>query len=105
MKWAVSDPYAKRMAVELGRYPVRTQLYEDPALQSDPLLRPVYDQLKRARPYKLEAYVQANDTLKNVVKSAFDAGKDLNQVLSLAQAELQQKIDEVEQAGSGAATP
>ncbi len=105
MKWAVSDPYAKRMAVELGRYPVRTELYEDPALQSDPLLRPFYDQLKRARPYKLEAYVQANDTWKNVVKSTFDPSMDLNQVLDQAQVELQQEIDEVEQAVSGSGKP
>lgn len=105
MKWAVSDPYAKRMAVELGRYPVRTQLYEDPALQSDPLLRPFYDQLKRARPYKLEAYVHANDTWKNLVRSTFDPSADLTVELERAQADLQREIDEVEQATSASSTP
>ncbi len=98
MKWAVADPYAKRLAVELGRYPVRKHLYEDPEITQDPLLEPFFDQLKRAHPYKLEAYVQAVDTWEKVIKSVFDPSADLYQELQIAQQEMQREIDEVEAA-------
>lgn len=96
MKWMVAPPYAKRMALEQGRFPVRTDMYNDPDLRQDPLLTAFYDQLKRARPYKLEAYRNANDTWSEIVKSAFEPNVDLERLVSEAQITLQQQIDEVE---------
>jgi ABC-type glycerol-3-phosphate transport system substrate-binding protein len=96
MKWAVSEPYAMRLALELGRYPVRTALYDNAELQSEPLLQPFYDQLKRARPYKLEAYRGANQTWMATVRTVFEPGTDLQQVLRDAQIKVQREIDEVE---------
>lgn len=98
MKWAIAEPYAKRMAIELGRYPVRTRLYEDPDLTRDQLLRPFFEQLKTARPYKLEAYDEANVIWQETVKAAFDPGADLDAMVRDAQRRIQQSIDAVEQA-------
>ncbi|HZG68431.1 MAG TPA: extracellular solute-binding protein, partial [Herpetosiphonaceae bacterium] len=71
MKWAVSDPYALRMAQEMGRYPVRSAIYEDPFFKSEPLLLPFLEQLKTARPYKLEAYATASTIWSNAVHDVF----------------------------------
>jgi ABC-type glycerol-3-phosphate transport system substrate-binding protein len=98
MKWAVADPYAKRMALEQGRYPVRTRLYDDPALRSDPLLQPFFEQLRTARPYKLEAYYNADQTWKQTVRDVFDPSVDLDQTIARAQTLIQQQIDDVENA-------
>ncbi|WP_025745650.1 ABC transporter substrate-binding protein [Kallotenue papyrolyticum] len=98
MKWAVADPYARRLASELGRYPVRTRLYEDPAMRSDPLLQPFFEQLTTARPYKLEAYQRANELWKAAVSAVFDPNADLDAVIRQTQDGIQAAIDEVEQA-------
>lgn len=100
MKWAVSEPYAMRLAVEQGRYPVKTRFYDNPELQTDPLLKPFYEQLKYARPYKLEAYRSANDTWTEISKAAFDPTQNLDEVIRAAQQRIQQQIDDVEAAAS-----
>jgi ABC-type glycerol-3-phosphate transport system substrate-binding protein len=98
MKWMVAEPYAKRLALELGRYPVRTALYDDPDLQKDALLRPFFTQLKSARAYKLEAYDQANEVWKEAVRSLLDPALSVDEILTKAQAQAQEEIDEVEAA-------
>lgn len=102
MKWAVSDRYAKRMALEQGRYPVRTRLYNDPELQKDPLLKPFFDQLTRARPYPLEAYRKANLAWVDMMKNVFDPAEppDIKKLLQKTQHEVQNYIDEVEAAST-----
>ncbi len=60
MKWFISDKYAIRLAEEMGRHPVKTHLYEN-ELYQDPLLQPFIETLQYAKPYKLEAYPEAND--------------------------------------------
>lgn len=98
MKWAVAEPYALRMALEQGRYPVKTAYYQRPELQADPLLVPFYEQLKTARPFKLEAYIRANDTWEQTVRQALDPATDLATLLRDAQARIQREIDETETA-------
>ena len=98
MKWATSDRYARRLAAEMGRYPVKTAQYNDPSLKGDPLLRPFIDQLGRARPYRFEAYRGANNAWIEAVRAAFQPGVDIPAILREAQAKAQASIDEVEAA-------
>ena len=100
MKWAVAEPYALRLALELGRYPVKSEYYSRPELQADPLLAPFYEQLKTARPYKLEAYLRANDTWEATVRDALAPQADLAALLRDAQAKIQREIDETEAAAT-----
>lgn len=100
MKWSIADRYAKRMALELGRYPVRSRLYQDPDLLQDPLLKPFFDQLTRAKPYRLEAYRNANDAWVEMMKDVFNESEDIEQLLQSTQIEVQQYIDEVEAAST-----
>ncbi len=92
MKWAVADKYALRMAKEMGRYPVRSALYEDPFFKSEPLLFPFLEQLKTARPYKLEAYPTANDIWIEVVRELSTPGGDVDVLINVAQKEVQQAV-------------
>ncbi len=96
MKWAVSDKYARRLALEMGRYPVKRAQYQDPALQTDPLLQPFFAQLRQARPYQLDAYLGADNAWKAVVRSVFQPDADIPSLLAEAQQQAQQAIDEVE---------
>lgn len=98
MKWAVAEPYAMRMALELGRYPVKTRFYDNPEFQQDPLLTPFFEQLKRARPYKLEAYRLANDTWNAIVQDTLSPNTDIEKLVQDAQVTIQQQIDEMEAA-------
>jgi ABC-type glycerol-3-phosphate transport system substrate-binding protein len=92
MKWAVSDRYALRMAKEMGRYPVRATLYDDPYFQSEPLLLPFLEQLKTARPYKLEAYATASNIWSKAVRDTFTPGANVDVIMSNAQREAQRAI-------------
>jgi ABC-type glycerol-3-phosphate transport system substrate-binding protein len=93
MKWAVSDGYAMRMAQEMGRYPVRGALYDDPYFTGEPLLRPFLEQLKTARPYKLEAFAAANQIWDQAVRDSFAPGSDVEAILRAAQQQAQQALD------------
>jgi ABC-type glycerol-3-phosphate transport system substrate-binding protein len=93
MKWAVSDRYALRMAQEMGRYPVRTALYDNPYFKSEPLLLPFLEQLKRARPYKLEAFAAASQAWEGAVRGIFVPGANPAALLAEAQRKAQQAID------------
>ena len=93
MKWAVSDKYALRMTKEMGRYPVRTALYQDPYFKDEPLLLPFLEQLKTARPYKLEAYASASRIWSEAILGAFLHDADVEAILRQAQRQAQQAID------------
>jgi ABC-type glycerol-3-phosphate transport system substrate-binding protein len=93
MKWAVSDRYAMRMAREMGRYPVRGALYDDPYFTGEPLLRPFLEQLKTARPYKLEAFAAASQIWDQAVRDSFAPGSDVEAILRAAQQQAQQALD------------
>ncbi len=95
MKWAVSERYAMRLARELGRYPVRRALYADPFFKQDPAVRTFVAALPGARPYKLDAYPQANQAFMDAVKLAFYGG-DPAQALATAERVAQLAIDATE---------
>lgn len=95
MKWAVSDRYAKRLYKELGRFPVRTALYSDPAFQQDPHIKTFTEALPHARPFRLEAYPQAQVAFEDAVKAAF-YGADPAAELAKAQRVAQLAIDATE---------
>jgi ABC-type glycerol-3-phosphate transport system substrate-binding protein len=81
MKWAVSDRYALRIAKEMGRYPVRTTLYNDQYFKSEPLLAPFLEQLKNARPYRLEAYADIHRIWEDAIRACFTPGADVAAIL------------------------
>lgn len=92
MKWFISDKYAIRMADEMGRHPVKTHLYEN-ELYQDPLLEPFVETLQHAKPYKLEAYPEAQDAWDKAFRNIFN-GADVKQTLDEAQEIAQQAIDQ-----------
>jgi ABC-type glycerol-3-phosphate transport system substrate-binding protein len=81
MKWAVSDRYALRMAQEMGRFPVRAALYDDPYFKTEPLLEPFLEQLKGARPYRLEAYGDLHRLWEDALRACFAPGADVDEIL------------------------
>lgn len=83
MKWAASPKYQLRLAREMGRFPVLSDLYKESYFTDQPLLKPYLEQLKTARPYKLEAYSIADLTWEQTVASVFN-GSDAT--ISLADA-------------------
>lgn len=95
MKWATSPPYALRLAEEQGRYPVRTALYDDPFFKRDPHVRTFIRALPAARPYRLEAYPQADQAYQDAVRAAF-YGEDAGVALARAQRIAQLAIDATE---------
>ncbi len=91
MKWFISDKYAIRLAEEMGRHPVKTHLYEN-ELYQDPLLQPFIETLQYAKPYKLEAYPEANDAWSQAIRDIFN-GADVENTLDQAQKTAEQAID------------
>lgn len=92
MKWAVSDRYALRMAQEMGRYPVRSSVYQHPYFRTEPLLMPFLEQLKAARPHKLEAYASANAIWSKAVHDVYAPGADVDVIMSFAQKQAQEAV-------------
>jgi ABC-type glycerol-3-phosphate transport system substrate-binding protein len=92
MKLAVADTYAMRLAREEGRFPVRKHLYADPWFKQDPAIRTFVAALPDARPFKLDAYPQANQAFQDAVKEAF-YGADPAVTLARAQHVAQLAID------------
>ena len=92
MKWAFSDRYALRMTKEMGRYPVRSAVYQDPFFQNEPLLLPFLDQLKTARPYRLEAYAIASDIWSDAIHDALTPGANVESILASAQQRAQEVL-------------
>lgn len=95
MKWTVSERYAMRLAKELGRYPVKQALYDDPFFRRDPAVRTFVAALPGAKPYKLDAYPQANQAFMDAVKLSF-YGADPRAELAKAERVAQLAIDAME---------
>jgi ABC-type glycerol-3-phosphate transport system substrate-binding protein len=93
MKWAVSDRYVLRMAKEMGRYPVRATLYDDPYFKSEPLLVPFLEQLKNARPYRLEAYPDIHRIWQDAIRASFAPSTDVAAILHDAEQRAQRLIN------------
>jgi ABC-type glycerol-3-phosphate transport system substrate-binding protein len=87
MKWCVAKPHQIRMAKEMARWPVIADLYTDPAQigANDPNLAPYFNQLKYAKPYKLEAFPEGDKAWSDGVAAAYN-GTDAQKALDAAQA-------------------
>jgi hypothetical protein len=95
MKWMTSDRYAIPMARRLGRYPAKTWLPTSPYFRENLLLLPFFNQLKAARPYRLDVYPQAEQYFTDAVKAAFygtDPATALNKAQRLGQQALEVKL-------------
>lgn len=84
MKWVASDRYAIPMARRLGRYPAKSWLQTTPYFSENLLLKPFFNQLNSARPYRLDLFPEAQTVLGNAIKASF-YGEDPRQALSEAQ--------------------
>lgn len=97
IKWATSDYYARQLPRRLGRYPAKTWIYtETPPTPNGGSLpefsfagwegseQPFLDYLQTARPYRLDAFPDAETAFVNAIKSVF-YGADARQVLDQAQ--------------------
>jgi ABC-type glycerol-3-phosphate transport system substrate-binding protein len=92
MKWATSPKYQMRLTKEMGRYPVLTDLYKDPFFTGQPRLVPFLEQLKTARPYKLEAYAVADLTWEQTIASILSGGNP-SRILSDAERAMQAAVN------------
>lgn len=95
MKWVTSDRYAIPMARRLGRYPAKIWLPTSPYFRENLLLLPFFNQLKAARPYRLDVYPEAEQAFTDAVKAAFygtDPAIALNQAQRRGQKALEVKL-------------
>jgi ABC-type glycerol-3-phosphate transport system substrate-binding protein len=86
MKWSTSDKYQLRLAKEMGRYPVVSNLYQDPYFTTQPLLQPFFQQLNTSQPYKLEAYQEAELSWEHVIFETLSGNTNPNFTLTVQQA-------------------
>jgi ABC-type glycerol-3-phosphate transport system substrate-binding protein len=92
MKWVTSDRYAIPMARRLGRYPAKVWLSTSPYFTENLLLLPFFNQLKAARPYRLDVYPEAEQAFADAIKSAF-YGEDPAIALNEAQQSGQKSLE------------
>ncbi len=85
MTHLVSDRYALRLAREQGRLPVRSRVYSDPFFD-DPVLRVVLEQLRTARPERVDSYPEARSVLATAVDQILRVDQDPAATLAQAQA-------------------
>ena len=94
MKWAASDKYQLRLAKEMARFPVISSLYNDPYFTNQSLLQPFFKQLATSRPYKLEAYPEAELSWAGAIYSILSGtGGDAATILKQANQEAQKAIN------------
>jgi ABC-type glycerol-3-phosphate transport system substrate-binding protein len=60
---------------------VRTALYDDPYFKSEPMLVPFLEQLKNARPYRLEAYADIHRIWQDAIRACFAPNADVAAIL------------------------
>ena len=94
MKWASTPKYQMRLTREMGRYPVLTDLYKDPFFTNQPILQPFLEQLKTAKPYRLEAYAQADIIWEQSVGTILN-GNDPKTILADADRAIQPTLNSV----------
>lgn len=92
MKWAAAPKYQMRLAREMGRYPVLSDLYKDPFFTGQTILQPFLEQLKTARLYRLEAYAQADVTWEQSIGSILN-GSDPKTILADAERAIQPTLN------------
>lgn len=95
MRLATSATAAARLAGELNRYPARRDVLAAIARTAPPHVKAFLDALPGARPYRLDAYPQANQAFLDAVKACF-YGADAAVELARAQAQAQASIDATE---------
>lgn len=71
----ISDRTALRLAEEQGRLPVRSRVYDDPFFQ-DPVMQVVLDQLKTARPERVDSYPVAATALSDALDQILREHRD-----------------------------
>jgi len=92
LKWATAKPHQLRMVREMGRWPVLASLYADKSIGvDDPTLQPYLNQLKTAKPYRLEAYPDGDQAWSQAVAAAY-AGTDPQKALDEAQTKAAKSI-------------
>ncbi len=84
MTHLTSDRYALRLAKEQGRLPVRSRVYADPSFQ-DPVLQVVVDQLRTARPERIDSFPDAGKTLAVAIDQILREQQDAEATLRHAQ--------------------
>lgn len=95
MRIATSAEFAARLASELHRYPARRDVLAAIAASAPAHVRAFLDALPGARPYRLDAYPQANQAFLDAVKACF-YGADAQEELARAQRVAQASIDATE---------
>ncbi|MDQ3896217.1 MAG: extracellular solute-binding protein [Actinomycetota bacterium] len=86
MTHLISDRYALRLAQEWGRLPVRSRLYSDPFFD-DPALRVVVQQLRTARPERVDSFPDAGKLLANAIDQILREHQDPVATLRAAQSQ------------------
>lgn len=81
----ISDRTALRLAEEQGRLPVRSRVYDDPFFQ-DPVMQVVLDQLKTARPERVDSYPVAATALSDAIDQILREHRDPAVALGEAEA-------------------
>ncbi len=84
MTHLISDSYALRLAREQGRLPVRPRVYGDPFFD-DPVLRVVLEQLRTARPERVDSFPEARQILATALDQILRADHDPAETLRQAQ--------------------
>ena len=85
MTHLISDRYALRLAQEQGRLPVRSRVYADSFFQ-DPSLQVVVDQLRTARPERIDSFPDAGRLLAVAIDQVLREQRDAEATLREAQA-------------------
>jgi ABC-type glycerol-3-phosphate transport system substrate-binding protein len=86
IKFAASDRYSVPMAKRLGRYAPKTSLLTSPEFTENLTLLPFFNQLKAARPYRLDLFPEAEEAFGDAIKASFYNITDPLQALQQAQA-------------------
>jgi len=81
----ISDRYALRLAEEQGRLPVRSRVYQDQFFQN-PVMQVVLEQLKTARPEKVDSFPAAGTFLADALDQILREHRDPEEALREAQA-------------------
>jgi ABC-type glycerol-3-phosphate transport system substrate-binding protein len=84
MTHLTSDRYALRLAQEQGRLPVRSRVYAAPFFD-DPAMRVVVDQLRSARPERIDSFPDAGKVLANAIDSILRQQADVEPTLREAE--------------------
>jgi ABC-type glycerol-3-phosphate transport system substrate-binding protein len=91
MTHLISDRYALRLAEEQGRLPVRQHVYDAPYFD-DPVLRVVVDQLRTARPERVDSFPDASTLLRSAIEQVLRENKDPVAMLNQAQEQAQRTV-------------